>query len=176
MNASARSSSSCRPRSDRSRWISCSAFVTGLPTSHRWVVELRHPAFFDGGPVHRAADDALATAGLGRVVLDTRPLHAAAEITAAALAERRNKPWLPIVTTVMGDDPVIRVIAGDDVDGALDGLAAWTDSVVEWLAAGKRPYVFVHQPENLDSPSLPGAFMLPCPNVCRLSFHCQHRQ
>ena len=133
-------------------------FVTGLPTSHRWVVELRHPAFFDGGPVHRAADDALATAGLGRVVLDTRPLHAAAEITAAALAERRNKPRLPIVTTVMGDEPVIRVIAGDDVDGALDGLAAWTDPVVEWLAAGKRPYVFVHQPENLDSPVLARRF------------------
>ncbi len=134
------------------------AFVKGLPTSHRWVVELRHPAFFDGGAVHRAADDALAAAGVGRVVLDTRPLHATDEVTPAATEEKRNKPRLPIVTTEMGDEPVVRVIGGDDEGLAFDGLAAWIDDVVDWLAAGKRPYVFAHQPENRDSPMLARRF------------------
>ena len=98
------------------------AFITGLPTSHRWVVELRHPAFFDGGAVHRAADEALAAAGVGRVVLDTRPLYATDAVSPAALDERRSKPRLPIVTDVMGDEPVVRVIAGDDVGTAFAGL------------------------------------------------------
>lgn len=133
-------------------------FVAGLPTSHRWVVELRHEAFFDGGAIHRAADDALAAVGVGRVVLDTRALYATEATSPAALDERRSKPRLPIVTDVMGDEPVVRVIAGDDVEGAFEGLVAWTDQVVDWLADGKRPYVFAHQPENGESPSLARQF------------------
>jgi uncharacterized protein YecE (DUF72 family) len=133
-------------------------FVAGLPTSQRWVVELRHEAFFDGGPVHRAADDALAAAGVGRVVLDTRALYATDAVSRAALDERRSKPRRPIVTDVMGEEPVVRVIAGDDVDGALEGLRAWTDQVVDWLADGRRPYVFAHQPDNGESPSLARRF------------------
>jgi uncharacterized protein YecE (DUF72 family) len=58
----------------------------------------------------------------------------------------------------MGAEPIVRVIAGDDVDTALDGLLAWTDQVVDWLTDGKRPYVFAHQPENGDSPSLARRF------------------
>ena len=134
------------------------SFVTGLPTSHRWVVEMRHPAFFDHGEVHRRADEALAAAEVGRVVLDTRALYATPATTTAAVEERRTKPRLPITSDVMGAEPIVRVIAGDDVDTAIDGLMAWTDQVVDWLADGKRPYVFAHQPENGDSPSLARRF------------------
>lgn len=134
------------------------SFVGGLPTSHRWVVELRNVAFFDGGSVHRAADAALDAAGIGRVVLDTRPLHADPAVTSAALDERRTKPELPIVTDVMGDEPVVRVIGGDDIERARVGLAAWIEPVVGWLAEGRRPYVFAHQPENLESPALARRF------------------
>lgn len=134
------------------------AFVVGLPTSHDWVVELRHPAFFDGGAAHRAVDEALAHAGVGRVVLDTRPLCAAAVTSAAAAQERRTKPRLPVVTDVMGTAPVVRVIGGDDVDGAVRGLLAWADPVEAWLGDGRRPFVFAHQPENRDSPALARRF------------------
>ena len=134
------------------------AFVVGLPTSHRWVVELRHPAYFDGGAAHRAVDDVLASTGIGRVVLDTRPLYASPALTPAAGDERRTKPHLPVVTDVMGDEPIVRVIGGDDVDGAVAGLAAWCDQVVGWIAEGRRPYVFAHQPENRHSPELARGF------------------
>ncbi len=134
------------------------AFVVGLPTSHQWVVELRHPAFFDGSATHRTIDEVLATAGVGRVVLDTRPLSAAPASSEAAHQERRTKPRLPITTDVMGDAPVVRVIGGDDQDITLDGLGAWTEQVAMWLDEGRRPYVFAHQPENRDSPMLARAF------------------
>mgnify|MGYP002063970646 CR=1 FL=1 len=49
------------------------SFVARLPAGYRWMVELRHAGFFDGSPVHRAADRFLDDAGVGRVVLDTRP-------------------------------------------------------------------------------------------------------
>ncbi len=134
------------------------AFVVGLPTTHRWVVELRHTEFSDGGPAHRAVDDALAAAGIGRVVLDTRPLYATPATSEAAVQERRTKPQLPVVTDLMGDEPIVRVIGGDDVEGAFAGLVAWREQVAEWLGEGKRPYVFAHQPDNRQSPALARRF------------------
>lgn len=129
-------------------------FVIGLPISHRWVVELRHPAFFDHGDVHLRTDDCLVSAGVGRVVLDTRPLYADAPESDASLDERRSKPALPIVTEVMGDEPVVRVIGSDHGDRTLAGVQTWTPDVVGWLRDGRRPYVFVHQPENRESPAI----------------------
>jgi uncharacterized protein YecE (DUF72 family) len=133
-------------------------FIALLPDEHRWVVELRHPAFFDGGDAHRAVDDLLAARNAGRVVLDTRPLYAASPRTDAAVDERRTKPRLPVVTDVMGHEPVVRVIGSDDHDGTDEGLRAWIPTVAEWLADGREPFVFVHQPENLESPALARRF------------------
>jgi uncharacterized protein YecE (DUF72 family) len=133
-------------------------FVVQLPSSHRWVVELRHPGFFDRGGAHRAVDELLADAAMGRVVLDTRPLYATSPRTDAAVDERRTKPKLPVAIDVMGDEPVVRVIGSDDPEVTFEGLLAWVPPVLEWLAEGRRPYVFVHQPENLDSPALARRF------------------
>jgi uncharacterized protein YecE (DUF72 family) len=132
-------------------------FVDRLSPEFRWVVELRHTAFFDGGPAHDAVDSILSGAAvgpIGRVVLDTRPLYAAPSRSEASFDERRTKPRLPVCTDLMGDEPVVRVIGADPSDGSLAGLTAWVPQIVEWLAEGRRPYVFVHQPENLDSPAL----------------------
>jgi len=133
-------------------------FVVGLPTSHRWVAELRHPGFFDGGVAHRRTDEALVAADVGRVVLDTRPLYAASPRSDASFDERRTKPMLPIVTDVMGVEPIVRVIGSDDADATIDGASAWSDQVVDWLGEGHRPFVFLHQPENLYSPALARRF------------------
>lgn len=134
------------------------AFVVGLPTGFTWVVELRHPGYFDGSPAHRAVDEALGEVGIGRVVLDTRPLYADPPRSDASVEERRTKPRLPVLTEQLGAAPVVRVIGADDPDGTLAGLDSWTRPVVDWLAAGLEPHVFVHQPENLRSPELARAF------------------
>ncbi len=129
-------------------------FVARLPRFHGWVVELRHPGFFDGGAAHRAVDEVLGTAGVGRVVLDTRPLYASPPVSDAAVDERRTKPRLPVLTDAMGACPIVRVIGSDDLDGTAAGLRAWIPQLAEWIAQGREPYVFVHQPENLESPAL----------------------
>ena len=129
-------------------------FVTRLPRSHRWVVEFRHRAFFDGGRAHRRVDETLERLGMGRVVLDTRPLYARAPATPAAADERRTKPSLPVVTDVMGDAPIVRIIGNDDPTSTLDGFDPWFDQVVDWIEEGREPHVFVHQPENLSSPEI----------------------
>ena len=130
------------------------SFIGRLPSSHAWVVEFRHPSFFDGGRRHRTVDEWLVDAGIGRVVLDTRPLYAAPPRSDAALDERRTKPRLPVVTDVRGAAPIVRVIGADDPTATVEGLRAWTTQLSEWIVAGREPYVFVHQPENLESPAL----------------------
>jgi uncharacterized protein YecE (DUF72 family) len=129
------------------------SFVETLPASHRWVIELRHRSFF-GGEARRAVDDLLAERGIGRVVLDTRPLYAHPPVSEASVEERRTKPKLPVLVDVMGDAPVVRVIGSDDTEGTLAGLRAWIPRVVDWLAEGRTPYLFVHQPDNRESPAL----------------------
>lgn len=129
-------------------------FVSGLPTSHRWVVELRHPGFFDGGDIHRATDEVLGEADVGRVVLDTRPLYAAPADSEAGRQERRTKPRLPVVVEAMGPQPVVRVIGGDDLHVTSEGVEQWIPTAVDWLGEGREPYLFVHRPDNLDSPTI----------------------
>jgi uncharacterized protein YecE (DUF72 family) len=72
--------------------------------------------------------------------------------------ERRTKPKLPVVTELVGDEPVIRVIGADTTDDSFTGLLTWVGPVVEWLSEGRHPYVFVHQPDNIDSPALARRF------------------
>lgn len=130
------------------------AFVVGLPTERTWVVELRHPAYFDGGPTHRAVDELFGEVGIGRVVLDTRPLYLSPPGSTASSEERRTKPRLPIAADMVGAAPVVRVIGADDPEVTFGGLTAWLPQITTWLHEGRAPYLFVHQPENLDSPSI----------------------
>jgi uncharacterized protein YecE (DUF72 family) len=130
------------------------AFLRRLPLDRSWALELRHPGFFDESDAHRRVDELCVERGIGRVVLDSRPLHAVPAESDAATDEKQNKPNLPVLAEVAGLHPIVRVIGQDRPGGTLDGLLVWVPQVVDWLSAGREPYVFVHQPENLDSPGL----------------------
>ena len=134
------------------------AFLRRLPADHRWAIELRHRDFFGDTPARAAADELCLARGIGRVVLDTRPLYATEATSPAALDERRTKPRLPIVLEAVGEHPIVRVIGEDSPQGSLVGLTAWVEQVAAWLRLGCEPFVFVHQPENLDSPALAREF------------------
>ena len=134
------------------------AFLHRLPHDWPWALELRHRGFFDESAVHRAVDELCRDRNIGRVVLDTRPLYAVPAESTAAIDEQRKKPHLPIVLDAIGPAPIVRVIGEDSIDGTLRGLLTWVPQIVEWLADGRTPYVFVHQPENLESPGLARAF------------------
>ena len=134
------------------------AFLRRLPRDWRWSIELRHSGFFDRSEAHGRLDEICNERGIGRVVLDTRTLFAAAAVSAAAIDEQRKKPSLPVVLDAIGPHPIVRVIGGDDLDGVMAGLLAWVPRVAEWLREGREPHVFVHQPENLESPGLARAF------------------
>lgn len=130
------------------------AFLRRLPQDWPWALELRHRGFFDRSPAHRAVDELCRERRIGRVVLDTRPLYAVDATSPAAIDEQAKKPDLPIVLDAVGPTPIVRLIGEDRVDGTMAGLETWIPQLVDWLDEGRTPYVFVHQPENLESPGL----------------------
>lgn len=130
------------------------SFMRRLPADWPWAIELRHPGWFDGSRAHRMVDELAIERGIGRVVLDTRPLYAAPARSEAAVEEKQNKPRLPIALDAVGDRPLIRVIGEETPEGTLAGLIAWVPQLVTWIGQGRTPFVFVHQPENVDSPRL----------------------
>ncbi len=63
-----------------------------------------------------------------------------------------------MLTDVVGAAPIVRVIGADDADTTAEGLRAWIAHFAGWIAEGREPYLFVHQPENLESPRLARMF------------------
>jgi uncharacterized protein YecE (DUF72 family) len=78
------------------------AFLRRLPFDRSWALKLRHPGFFDESDAHRRVDELCVERGIGRVVLDSRPLHAVPAESDAAIDEKQNTPNLPVLTELVG--------------------------------------------------------------------------
>jgi uncharacterized protein YecE (DUF72 family) len=134
------------------------SFLRRLPSERRWAIELRHRAYFESTTARAAVDELCVERGIARVVLDARPLYAAGPVSDAARDELRTKPLLPIVLDAAGLHPIVRLVGSDSAADTLAGLGAWSDRVVTWLHEGRTPFVFVHQPDNRESPALAREF------------------
>ncbi len=58
----------------------------------------------------------------------------------------------------MTDRPIVRFIGADDPVLTADGLQQWRPIVAGWVAEGRAPSVFVHTPDNAETPRLERAF------------------
>jgi uncharacterized protein YecE (DUF72 family) len=129
-------------------------FVGRLPRDRPWAVEVRHPAFFDGGPGERALNDLLFEHDLDRVVLDSRALFAGPALTPDEIGAHRHKPRLPVRAVALGRHPVVRFIGQSDEDANAARWTRWLTTVGRWLADGRTPLVFLHTPDNVHAPRL----------------------
>ena len=113
------------------------------------AVEVRHPAWFQDA---RAADlNAMLTdLGVGRVLLDTRPIYSTDDDPQKH--SQRKKPKLPLPPIALGDTAFVRFISHPDPTVNLPYLEEWVDRVGAWLADGLRVYFFVHCPLEERSP------------------------
>jgi uncharacterized protein YecE (DUF72 family) len=123
----------------------------------RWSVELRHPAFFES-PERDVADKLLARHSVERVLLDSRPLYARPPMSEAGRQTWGKKPRIPALTDAITNEPIVRIIGSDHPDVTMAGLRDWHPIVADWLTDGRNPTVFVHTPDNLDTPALARGF------------------
>jgi uncharacterized protein YecE (DUF72 family) len=133
-------------------------FLRTLPTEFSYAVEVRHRAFFDNREFRRQLNERLSEVGIERVILDTRALRAGAADDPDVLRARHDKPDLPVLEICLTDHPLVRFIGSPEAAVNDPWLRDWADHLGGWMGLGKRPFFFVHCPNNLHAPALARRF------------------
>ncbi len=134
------------------------SYLSDLPRSHSYAIEVRHPDFFVPG---RAAENLIAllvSHGVEWVNFDTRGLFASQADDSWTRDAKRKKPNLPLIINSLTKTPFVRFV-GDTVIEQNDRiLEFWADKVVAWLREGRSPYFFTHHPDDTYAPALARRF------------------
>ena len=132
------------------------SFLHRLPRDLHYAVELRHDAFFDASPAGPAALELLAARGVDLVIMDTRGVHSGKSLALADV--RARKPKLPVLIRTTADQPLIRIVPHEDFAQSLHFVEPWAPQLATWMRAGKRPYLFMHAPDDTFAPENAYAF------------------
>lgn len=131
-------------------------FLTAWPRQIAPIsVEVRHLDWFQAEPAAQLTT-LLTQLGVGRVLLDTRPIYAweAEGDVDPQLHSHRRKPKVPLQPVVTADFAIVRYISHPRLLRNQDYLATWVTQVNEWLSLGKQVYFFVHCPMEVESPAI----------------------
>ncbi|MEW2381317.1 DUF72 domain-containing protein [Micromonospora sp. NPDC047707] len=133
-------------------------FLRRLPASHRYAVEVRHPAFFADAHATRLLEEALATVAAEWVPFDTTAFFDSPPTSDAERDAWTKKPRVPRRSDALTDRPIVRYLGRDDDARTIEGWQHWVDVVAGWLREGRSPTVFIHTPDNADAPVLARRF------------------
>jgi uncharacterized protein YecE (DUF72 family) len=126
-----------------------------LPAHRRHVLEVRHPAFFaDPGLLEEVLD----AHGLGRVVLDSRPLYQGDRSHPEVARALHEKPDVPVDPRVTNGLAFLRLILHPDEASNEPWLKAWAGHVAGYLRGGVETWVMIHCPNNGRCPALAERF------------------
>ncbi len=130
-------------------------FLKALPTKdYRIALEVRHPDWFSA-PHSDRLDALLQNLGMGRVLLDSRPIYQLPsndEIDSALFEQERRKPNLPLQPVITAPFSIVRFISHPDRDLNTPFLQEWGTHLRDWLANGTQVYFFMHCPIEERSP------------------------
>ncbi|MDA8494327.1 DUF72 domain-containing protein [Kluyvera georgiana] len=129
------------------------AFLDGLPKEFHYGVEVRHPGFFSKGDEERQLNRGLHERGVNRVILDSRPVHAAIPHNEAVIEAQRKKPKVPVHAVVTAGQPMVRFIGSDNMVQNLAMFTPWLEKLPLWQQT-TTPYLFLHTPDIAQAPEL----------------------
>lgn len=113
------------------------------------ALEVRHPDWFKE-PYHSKLTNILEKLGIGRVLLDSRPIYNAPDD--AQLHSESRKPNLPVNFSVTAPFTLIRFISHPQQQFNQTYLAEWVSFCDRALRQGTQIYFFVHCPLEVRSP------------------------
>lgn len=119
------------------------------------AVEVRHPDWFRESSA-QALNSLLASMGIGRVLLDSRPVYHSPDDPQSTPEQR--KPKLPLQPVVTAPFSLVRFVSHPHQEYNLTFLYEWVRHVDQWLRQGVRTYFFVHCPVEAQSPHIARAF------------------
>jgi len=126
------------------------AFLSAWPHSEApLALEVRHPDWFRE-PYASQLTSVLEQLGVGRVLLDSRPIYSGSDDP--QIASERRKPKLPLQLSVTAPFSLIRFISHPQGEFNQTFLEEWIAFVDHWLRQGTRLYFFVHCPIEARSP------------------------
>ncbi len=114
------------------------------------ALEVRHPHWFTE-PYASQLTALLENLGVGRVLLDTRPIYTGNDDP--QLNSQRRKPKLPVQFNVTAPFSLIRFISHPNLSVNQDFMTEWVMQIQQWLQQGTQIYFFVHCPREEKSPS-----------------------
>ncbi|MFQ4140874.1 DUF72 domain-containing protein [Chlorogloeopsis sp. ULAP02] len=127
------------------------AFVEAWPrTEIPLALEVRHRDWFKE-PYVSQLTILLEKLGVGRVLLDSRPIYTGDDDP--QLQSERRKPKLPVQFSVTAPFSLIRFISHPDLTINQPFMEEWVTQIKQWLQQGTRIYFFVHCPIEERSPS-----------------------
>jgi len=130
-------------------WDDLQAFLLGIASSQPLALEVRHRDWFVP-PAREQLNALLRSLGIGRVLLDARPIYRCPYDP--RLRQERRKPDLPLQPVLTADFSLIRLISHPDRGRNQDYWREWSDRLADWLRQGRRIYCFVHCPVEDCSP------------------------
>jgi uncharacterized protein YecE (DUF72 family) len=133
-------------------------FLRRLPRSHRYAVEVRHPAFFDEPRTTSLLEGVLADTDAEWIPFDTTAFFQRPPTSDAERDAWIKKPRLPLRSVALTDRPIVRYLGRDDSARTIEGWQRWIDVVAGWLREGRSPTMFIHTPDNADAPVLARRF------------------
>jgi uncharacterized protein YecE (DUF72 family) len=156
------------PSFDSSELPTLEKFLAALPAEFTYAVEARHPDFFNAMAAEEKFNDLLQILNAGRVIFDTRGLHAAEvpDDDFDTLDAKRRKPKVPVRFLATNQHPFVRFVGHPIIENNEFHLLQWAGAVMKWLGEGKTPYIFLHAPNDFYAPRLARYFHA---LVCKLS-------
>ena len=128
---------------------------SALPGGPGHVLEVRHPRFFTEPAL---LEPVLRRFGLGRVVLDSRPLYQGDRTHPEVTRALHEKPDVPVLDEVYAGILFVRLILHPDGTSNRVYLDEWADKVSAHLNLGRRVYMMIHCPNNLHCPEFAREF------------------
>lgn len=132
------------------------AFLEQFPRqTHQVSVEVRHPDWFKSTHAQRL-NQALTELGVGRALLDSRPIYECEDNP--QVRSKRKKPKVPLQPITTAPFSLIRYISHPTLGNNQRYLKEWVAHVSQWYAQGIDVYFFVHCPVEARSPGIARAF------------------
>jgi len=129
-------------------------FLTRLPMSFRYAVEVRHLDFFQLGVFSDSLDRMLENYKVERVNFDSRALFSCDSKDEIVIEAQRKKPRLPYHCQALSKTPLLRFVGHPDIAQNDAFFEPWVTTIAQWLAEGRRPFVFFHMANKKWSPQL----------------------
>ncbi len=135
---------------DVTGWADLTGFLTALTgRGSLLAVEVRHLDWFKS-PHQERLTELLTNLGVGRVILDSRPIYEA-DPELGAIVECK-KPRVPLALSLTAPFSLIRYVSHPVQAANQVWLEGWTSQIQAWLEQDTRIYLFVHCPIEARSP------------------------